>query len=282
MNLLSIQSHVAYGHVGNSAAVFALQRLGCEVWPVHTVLLSNHPGYGQSRGAPVEPSLVEACVEGIAALGELAHCDGALTGYLTTPEIAEAALACVRLLKGANPAARWCCDPVMGDHGRIYARPGVVDFFRERALPEADVITPNLFELEQLAGAVVTDLASARAAMAGLAARGPRVVVVTSFDRQTPADALDCLALADGVLWRVRVARAPRAFEGAGDLFSALFFARWLSTGEAGAALAAAAAALSGVIAATERAGARELALIAAQDELVAPSLTLAAERVDS
>ncbi len=281
MNILSIQSQVAYGHVGNSVAAFALQRLGHEVWAVPTALLSNHPGYGQSRGAPVAASLVEACVEGIAAIGALARCDGVLTGYLTTPEIAEAALGAAQQAKGAHPAAIWCCDPVFGDHGRIYARPGLMEFFRDRAVPEADIVTPNLFELETLTGAPIADLASARRAMATLAARGPSIVVLTSFDRQTPEDSLDILALAGARLLGVRVPRAPRAFEGAGDLFAALFLAAFLETREAGAALESACAAVAGVLAATERAGSRELALVAAQQELAQPSRRFAVQNLE-
>lgn len=284
MNILSIQSQVAYGHVGNSVAAFALQRLGHEVWAVPTALLSNHPGYGQSRGAPVAASLVGACVEGIAAIGALTRCDGVLTGYLTTPEIAEAALGAAQQAKSAHPAAIWCCDPVFGDHGRIYARPGLMEFFRDRAVPEADIVTPNLFELETLTGAPVADLAGARAAMAALAARGPSIVVLTSFDRQTPADALDVLALADGRLLGVRVPRvprAPRAFEGAGDLFAALFLAAFLETREASAALESACASVAGVLAETERRNDRELALVAAQTELARPSRRFAVQNFD-
>ena len=281
MNILSIQSQVAYGHVGNSVAAFALQRLGHEVWAVPTALLSNHPGYGQSRGAPVAASLVEACVEGVAAIGALARCDGVLTGYLTTPEVAEAALGAAQRVKGAHPAAIWCCDPVFGDNGRIYARPGLMEFFRDRAVPEADIVTPNLFELETLTGATVADLAGARRAMAALAARGPRIVVLTSFDRQTPVDALDVLALADGRLIGVRAPRVPRAFEGAGDLFAALFLAAFLETREAGAALETACSRVAGVLAQTERAGSRELALVAAQQELAQPSRRFRATSLD-
>ncbi|MBX9700789.1 MAG: pyridoxal kinase, partial [Acetobacteraceae bacterium] len=65
MNILSIQSWVAYGHVGNAAAVFPLQRLGAEVWAVHTVQFSNHPGHGQFRGAVLPPALIRDCVDGI-------------------------------------------------------------------------------------------------------------------------------------------------------------------------------------------------------------------------
>ncbi len=280
MNILTIQSQVAYGHVGNSAAVFALQRIGCEAWPIPTVLLSNHPGYGASRGAPVDPSLIRANIEGVGAVGALARCDGVLTGYLGAAEVGEAVLDAALGVKALNPRALWCCDPVMGDNGRVYARPGVVEFLRDRAAPEADILTPNLFELELLTGAPASSLEAAAGAMRALALRGARAVVVTSFDRETPADALDTLALDATGLWRVRVSRAGRSFEGAGDLFSALFLAAYLERRAAGEALAFAAARVAGVLTRTQAEGSRELALIAAQDELVCPTLAVAAERL--
>src|SRR5580704_775784 len=149
MNLLSIQSHVAYGHVGNSAAVFALQRLGCEVWPVHTVQFSNHPGHGAWRGRVLDPDLIREVVAGIAERGVLATCDGVLSGYVGAPQTGEAILDAVRAARSANPRAQYCCDPVIGDVGRgVYVGDAVAQFMRERAVPLADVLTPNQFELE--------------------------------------------------------------------------------------------------------------------------------------
>ena len=267
-NILTLQSQVVYGHVGNSAAVFALQRVGCEAWAAPTVLLSNHPGYGQALGAPVEPSLIEAFVAGLDGVGALKRCDGVLTGYLPSAQTGEAALHAARRAQAAG--ALWLCDPVFGDDGRVYARPGVVAFLRERAAPEADILTPNLFELETLTGVAVGDLAAARAAMQALRAQGPSVVVCTSFDRDTPRDCLDVLALDGEGLWRVRTPRLARRFEGAGDLFAALFLAAFLESRVAPAALARAAAGVAAVLAATLAADQRELALIAAQDEMAA------------
>ena len=150
MNLLSIQSHVAYGHVGNSAAVFALQRLGVEVWPIHTVELSNHPGYGEFRGQTSDAAAIRDLVAGIAARGALDTCDGVLSGYLGSAAIGAEVLAAVEQVKAANPAARYCCDPVIGDAGRVYVPADVAELMRTRALPTADVVTPNQFELEFL------------------------------------------------------------------------------------------------------------------------------------
>src|SRR5262249_26019060 len=199
MNLLSIQSHVAYGHVGNSAAVFALQRLGIEVWPIHTVTLSNHPGYGDFRGRTADAAAVRELVAGIAARGALGRCDGVISGYVgaaaTGPEI----LAAVAQVKSANAAARYCCDPVIGDaDGGVYVRPEVAAFLRTRGVPAADVVTPNAFELDYLTGRASTTLAETAAAIDALHARGPRVVLVTSLaTAETPADAVD-LVVSDG------------------------------------------------------------------------------------
>src|SRR5689334_22535428 len=148
MNLLSIQSHVAYGHAGNSAAVFPLQRMGVEVWPIHTVQFSNHTGYGAWRGRASDAGLIGEIVDGLETRGVLGECDGVLSGYVGAPEIGAAILDAVASVKRANPSARYCCDPVIGDVGKgAFVRAGVAEFMREKAVPAADVVTPNQFEL---------------------------------------------------------------------------------------------------------------------------------------
>ncbi|HKW52725.1 MAG TPA: pyridoxal kinase, partial [Stellaceae bacterium] len=156
MTILSIQSAVAYGHVGNSAAVFPLQRLGHEVWPVDTVQLSNHTGYREARGRAWDAETLAEVIHGIGERGAFRHCDAVLSGYLGGAALGEVVLEAVVQVKTANPVARYCCDPVIGDdHSGVFVRPGIVEFFRDRALPMADIITPNRFELSLLAGAPV-------------------------------------------------------------------------------------------------------------------------------
>ena len=135
MNLLSIQSHVAYGHVGNSVAVFALQRIGVEVWPVNTVQFSNHTGYGKARGQVLDAALIREVVGGIEDRGVLGECDGVLSGYVGSAGIGGAILEAVATVKRANPAAKYCCDPVIGDAGRgVYVRDGVPEFMKAKAV----------------------------------------------------------------------------------------------------------------------------------------------------
>ena len=274
MNLLSIQSHVVYGHVGNSAAVFALQRLGVEVWPIHTAQLSNHPGYGAWTGGVSDATAIRALVDGIAARGVLGDCAGVISGYLGTVEIAREVLAAVAKVKAANPAARYCCDPVIGDVGRgVYVRPGVPEFLRAHALPAADVVTPNQFELDQLSGGASATLADAVAAIDALHRCGPRAVLVTSLQTaETPGDAVDLVVSGPDGRFRLRTPKLPLAINGAGDAIAALFFAHHLRTGSTAEALSEAASSVFGIIRATAQAGAREMVLIAAQDEIVTPS----------
>jgi pyridoxine kinase len=282
MNLLSIQSHVAYGHVGNSAAVFALQRLGCEVWPVHTVQFSNHPGYGAWRGSVFDATLIGEVVRGIAERGALTRCDGVLSGYLGSAEIGATILDAVALVKAANPQARYCCDPVIGDVGPgVYVGEGIAELLRERALPVADVITPNQFELERLSGQGSDTLAATIAAAEGLRARGPRAVLVTSLHTaQTPQDAVDMLACDPSGRFLVRTPLLPATVNGAGDAAAALFFFHYLRCGDLAEALSRTASSIFGIVRRTAQAGARELLLIEAQEELVAPSQVFRPEPV--
>jgi pyridoxine kinase len=280
--ILSIQSHVVYGHVGNSAAVFPLQRLGREVWPLMTVQYSSHVGYSGWRGRAFDAAMIDDCLSGLEAIGVLPRCAGLLTGYLGKAEIGEAALRALDRLRAGNDAAAYACDPVIGDVGPgVYVAPGVGEFFRDRALPLATIATPNAFELEWLTGEQVNNLQAARRAIAALRARGPRVVVATSLQLDdTPAGSLDILAGDEAGFWRVRTPNLPISVNGSGDLFAALFFHHWLETHEASAALSHAAASVYAVVKATLAAGVRELSLIAAQDEFTNPSQLFAAEAV--
>jgi pyridoxine kinase len=280
--ILSIQSHVVYGHVGNSAAVFPLQRIGCEVWPIHTVHFSNHTGYPDWRGRVFDAGLIDESVAGLVARDVLARCDGVLSGYMGSAEIGAAILRAVGAVRAENPEAVFCCDPVLGDTGRgVYVREGVAEFMRERALPAASILTPNHFELGLLSGAPSANLGDVRTALAALHARGPRVILVTSLQiDDTPSDAVDVLVSEDGALSRLRTPRHPIEVQGAGDVIAGLFLAHWLRTDDAREAVSLAASSVYGVIAATAKAGSRELALIAAQEEFVRPSRLFVAEPV--
>jgi pyridoxine kinase len=282
LRILSIQSHVVYGHVGNSATVFPLQRMGCEVWPIDTVQFSNHAGYPDCRGRVFDAGLIDECLAGLAARGALAHCDGVLSGYVGSREIGAAILRGVGLARAANANCVYCCDPVLGDVGRgVYVRAGLVEFMRERAAPAATILTPNHFELGLLVGLPAASLGGAREALAVLHARGPAAVLVTSLRLDdTPANALDMLVSENGGLWRLRTPKAPIKVNGAGDLIAALFLGHWLRARNAAEAIALAASSVYGVIAATARAGSPELAIVAAQEEFVRPSRQFIAERL--
>jgi pyridoxine kinase len=282
MNILSIQSHVAYGHVGNSAAVFPLQRIGVEVWSVPTVLFSNHTGYGAWRGRVLSGAAIRMLVRGIEERDVLGECDGVLSGYLGLPDTAEAVIDAVARVKRANPAAHYCCDPVIGDaESGVFVRRGVPQLIKERMLPIADTITPNQFELGYLAERNTASMAELAAAIDALHALGPRVVFVTSLVLDdTPDDALD-LVVSDGSgRWRVRLPRLPVTANGAGDVVAALFFAHHLGARSAAEAMALAASAMFGVLSRTAEAGASEMLLVEAQREFVAPSRMFVSQRI--
>ena len=274
MNILSVQSWVAYGHVGNAAAGFALQRLGAEVWAVNTVQFSNHTGYANWTGRVFTAAEIADVLGGIAARGVLGTCDAVLSGYIGEAAIGAAVLDAVARVKAANPRALYCCDPVIGDVGRgAFVRPGVADFFAQAAIPRADIATPNQFELEQLTGQRIGTLADAKAAVAALQARGPRCVLVTSLcTTATPADAIDLLAAEDGAFHLLRTPKLPVAANGAGDVIAAVFLFHRLHSGHAATALDAAASAIFGLLRRTADAQAPELLLVAAQEELVSPT----------
>jgi pyridoxine kinase len=277
--VLSVQSWVACGNVGNTAALFPLQRLGCETWSLNTVAFSNHTGYERWRGSTVPASEIATLFEGIAELGVLARCDAVLSGYLGAAETGPVLLDIVARVKEANPRALFCCDPVMGDIGLgYYVRSGIPEFFRDRALALADVVTPNRFELEWLSGSPVCSLAEASAAVEKLRERGPGIVLATSLE--IVGDRIVTVAAGPEGVWAVETPRLPIEATGCGDAVAALFLG-WLLKGRAvPEALAATIAAIYGVIEATMHSGGGELALVAAQEELVSPTRPVSVQRL--
>jgi pyridoxine kinase len=282
VNILSIQSHVAYGHVGNAAATFPLQRIGVEVWPIHTVQFSNHTGYGTWTGRVFDAALISEVVQGIAALDALSRCDGVLSGYMGSAETGAAILDAVAQVKAANPRVRYCCDPVIGDVGRgVFVRPGIPEFMRHHAVPAADVITPNQFELELLSGQSSVTRDDALAAIDAVHRLGPRAILVTSLHTdETPRDAVDLVASDASGRFRVRTPQLPIAVNGAGDAIAALFFAHYLRGGSVAEALSRGASSVFGVLRRTAEMGSREILLIEAQEELVNPSRMFPAEPI--
>ena len=287
MRFLSLQSHVAYGYVGNRAATFPLQRLGHEVWAVNTVEFSNHTGYGAWRGRAASAEQVAEIVQGIEALGQFSRCDGLLTGYVGDAALADVVLDTARRVRAANPRAVWCCDPVLGDIDTgIYVKPGIDTFFRDRAIPAADLVTPNHFELEHLTGRTVSTMAEALAAARSLLQGerpGPRLALITSLRRaDAPSDTIEMVAVTREAAWRV--ATPMIGFEiapnGTGDAVAALFTAHWIAGNEIADALGKAASSIFAVLEATEAMGERELQLVAAQDRLVAPPRAFSAEKL--
>ncbi len=281
VRILSIQSSVAYGHVGNSAAVFPLQRLGHEVWPVLTVHFSNHTGYGAWRGPLLAPDDVREVIAGLGDRDVLRTADAVLSGYQGDPAMGAVILDAVAEVKALNPTAVYCCDPVIGDVGRgVFVRPGIPEFIRDEVLPRADIVTPNHFELDFLTGRVTTTPEEVLAAVDVLRSRGPRDVLVTSVRYSHPDESLDVVAVSDDGAWSVTTPLLPISPNGGGDLTAALYLAHLLETGSPATALERTTNAVYAVLEATLAAGTRELALIAAQDAIADPPVRFGATRL--
>ncbi|WP_350938403.1 pyridoxal kinase PdxY [Micromonospora mangrovi] len=282
MKILSIQSSVAYGHVGNSAAAFPLQRLGHEVWPVLTVHFSNHTGYGAWRGPLLAPADVAEVIAGIADRGVLGTADAVLSGYQGDPAMGAVILDAVDQVKAANPDAVYCCDPVMGDVGRgMFVRPGIPEYLRDTVVPRADIITPNQFELEFLAGRSTGTLPELLAAVDAVRATGPRHVLVTSvLHGEVPEGSLEVVAVSDEGAWAVTTPLLPISPNGGGDVTAALYLAHLRTTGSPATALERTISSVFAVLEATLAAGTRELQLVAAQDAIAEPPARFTARRL--
>lgn len=282
MTILSIQSSVAVGHVGNSAAVFPLQRLGFEVWAVPTVLFSNHPGYDSFAGAPVPVDLMRDVIDGIDQLGHLADCEAILSGYLGSLDAGHCLLEAVSRVKASNPKALYLCDPVLGDASKkLYVEEKVASFMRDELISQADIIAPNMFELEYLTGRHQETMTDTLFAADALRARGPKMVVVTSLSgRKGDQMTLSNVFISDEGAWRVTMPQLPLRAKGTGDTFAALFLGHMLRGEKPKSALELATSTLYGIVDDTVRHDGDELRLIGAQSEYLNPSYYVEAVRI--
>ncbi|BAE52752.1 Pyridoxal/pyridoxine/pyridoxamine kinase [Paramagnetospirillum magneticum AMB-1] len=272
MKILSFQSAVTFGHVGNSAALFALQRLGLDACPVDTVQFSNHPGHGAWRGRALPAEALGEMVDGLEGAGLLDAFGAVLSGYLGQAGTGDVVAGAVRRLRRLRPDALYLCDPVMGDEGRLYVDAGIPEIFARTLLPLADLATPNRFELGLLTGRSINDVADALAASHVLMAGGVKAVVTTSL----PAGdgLIGCLAVDGQGAWLVRTPLLPFATppNGGGDTLSALLLGHVLKGRALPEALSLAVSSLFGILEATRSRGGREMALVAGQDEIALPT----------
>ncbi|MCM3657050.1 pyridoxal kinase PdxY [Agromyces mediolanus] len=282
MKILSIQSAVAYGHVGNSAAVFPLQRIGVEVLPVYTVNFSNHTGYGAWRGPLIAPDDVREVIAGIEDRGVLPQIDVVLSGYQGGEGIADVILEAVAKVKAANPSAIYSCDPVMGNaQSGCFVAPAIPVLLRDRVVPAADLITPNQFELGFLTGTEPDTLESTLDAVDRIRATGPSTVLVTSLERPDRApDTIEMLAVDDRGAWIVQTPLLPLKANGSGDVTAALFTAHYRSTGDAADALARTTSSVFGLLERTHRSGERELQLVESQEDYAHPAMQFSVRQV--
>jgi len=280
--ILSIQSAVAYGHVGNSAAVFPLQRIGVEVVPVYTVNFSNHTGYGAWRGPMISPDDVRDVITGIEERGVLPRVDVVLSGYQGGEGIADVILDAVARVKTANPAAIYACDPVMGNaKSGCFVAPAIPDLLRDRVVPAADIITPNQFELGYLTGTTPDTLESTLASVDVIRATGPRTVLVTSVERpDRDPDTIEMLVVDDRGAWVVQTPLIPMKANGSGDVTAALFTAHYRTSGDAADALARTVSSVFDLLTATYESGQRELQLVESQDAYARPRMQFEVSRV--
>ncbi|HUW70697.1 MAG TPA: pyridoxal kinase PdxY [bacterium] len=283
-NILSIQSHVAYGHVGNRSAVFPLERMGYEVWPVNTVQFSSHTGYPGWTGASFGGDHLSAIVGSLQRMGALAACDAVLSGYMADVETGSAIMAAVDMVKKEHPGALYCCDPVMGDEpGGVYVQADIPEFMRHEAIPRADIACPNIFEAELLSGIGIHSAIEAARAVDRIHAMGPRIVILTSY-RPFPGGPVG-FYISDGD--RNHVVMTPtlafgRPPKGSGDLASSLFLGYFLASSDPVAAIESTASALYSVLEATLSSHKDELAIVASQETIANPPRRFRAESPDT
>jgi pyridoxine kinase len=273
MNVISIQSQVAWGHVGNSAAVFPMQMHGIDVIAVPTTLLSNRPGYPTIRGRVLDAQLIADLLLGIEERGAVDTAQMILSGYLGSADNAAVVADFVARAKARNPALAYCCDPVLGDRDRgLFVHADIPPLVRDRLCPLADIITPNHFEFEWLTGTRATTIDQVIEAACAVMARGPSTVVVTSAElADTPDGEIETLAVEGAEAWRVRTPKLPISPNGTGDLFAALLVSARVHGNDTPEALSHAASAIYAVLERTAARGTEEMRIVESAEQIANP-----------
>jgi pyridoxine kinase len=267
MNILSIQSHVVYGHVGHQASTFPLQRLGHEVWALPTVLYSNHLAKASFTGRKFSAEVIDELMEGLRKLGLLGRLDAVLTGYLGDAPTVPLAIAALEAARATKPEVVFACDPVMGDDGALYVSQALADSIARELVPRADILFPNIFELQHLSGLPVTGLRDVRPAMEALRKKTRNALVIaTGIPDEQHADLITALALDDSGLWQAKAKRHPMGASGNGDCFAALFLGRYLGHRDLAVALGNAVEGMSKIAALTAATDADELKIVESQE----------------
>jgi pyridoxine kinase len=225
--VISIQSQVVFGHVGNSAALFPMQAAGLEVAAIPTVIFSNTPDYPTLRGRALDPDLFADLLLGAQERGLPQRADYILTGYIGSVEVARKVADFVAGAKAANPRLIYLCDPVMGDAGPgLYVPEAIAGVMRDRLLPLADIATPNPFELSWLTGHRVATLADLGAAREGLSLPARTQLIVTGCRLEDTAPGqIESVRLGPDGTSRHPTPHLPIALPGTGDLFAGLIVA---------------------------------------------------------
>jgi pyridoxine kinase len=281
MNILSIQSHVVYGHVGHQASTFPLQRLGHEVWSLPTVLYSNHLAKASFTGRKLEPRVLEELVEGLRKLDLLGRLDAVLTGYLGDAPTVPVVIAALEAARARKPEVVFACDPVMGDDGALYVSKELAEAIDKELVPRADILFPNIFELQHLSGLPVTGLKDVRPAMEALRKKTRRALIVaTGIPDETHAELITALALDDSGLWQAKAKRHDMHASGNGDCFAALFLGRYLGHRDLPTALGNAAEGMSIITGLTAATHADELRIIESQERWAPLDNDVSAEKI--
>lgn len=267
--IISIQSQVVHGHVGNSAAVFPMQHLGIPVAAVPTTLLSNHPHYPTMRGRVLSADLLTDLLVGVEERGLVDTCSIVLTGYLGSAENGRVVAEFVERAKRSNPAIRYCCDPVMGDADLgLFVDECLKELFRQRLVPLADIITPNHFEFEQLVGVKSGDVEALQSGVNVLTQTGTKIVAVTGVGlSKASAIRVETYAFLDGAAWKVSTPRLPCRPAGTGDLLTALFVSALVQGAAVRAALEIAVSGTFAVLLNTASANLMEMPIIESRNE---------------
>jgi len=281
MNILSIQSYVTYGHVGNSAAVFCFQLFGFNVWPIPTALLSNHPGHPSFQGQKFAASTIQDLILGLSDLGALDQCDAVISGYFSDPDISELIANIVTQIKSTNPAAVYLCDPVMGnDEKGLYVPATIPKVIASDLLPIADIVTPNRFELEQLAEITVATQKDAAAALHKITKQGSMIAICTSAPTSSPGN-IAVLACLGSNTWAIETPRFTTVANGRGDCLSAIFLAHHLSGKSLENSISLSVSAVHDLIQ-MAREDSRDVPLVAGQKYVLQPSQSYVPQLIES
>lgn len=227
-HIISIQSTVSTGYVGNNSASLAIQLHGINCVAIPTILLSSHTDKSVYYGETISKELFNKLAKGVLEIDIAKQTQYVISGYLKSQDIIDATAQLIQELKKQN-SITYIYDPVFGDTRTdgLYIPKEQADYSMEKLLPLSDILTPNHFELEYLSGRNIANEKELVEAVKSHPLLSQKQIILTTAELSKNVNhQLEVILIERGVLTHFYSENIPVEVVGTGDLFTGVLSAQ--------------------------------------------------------